>query len=241
MGGLGYRRPFPFQLGGGPSKVDIVYDSLKQAVGVGGSAADGTLEANWRLARARGIAGSSAIARAVFQGFPDTSTDFIPLYEELLGIIPERTSSDQDRREIISERWWKIIDATATGIETELQKISTLFSVLDTGRSYTKMSSLGRFFQDEDPSDSDACGPEFGGARTITAVPNHSTEFVCVVEFGIPAGAASPEQKRMLVRAGDLLNECLPAWVDYRFTDADSYTDGFILDLSLLGLGSFNA
>jgi hypothetical protein len=240
---FGGGNPFPFMLGGGPTDVESTHRTLRAMVGNGGAAAEGTIEDEWRFAKARGLAAAaSAEGRAVHQFFPMFATDAIPTYEDKLGIVPPPEACEAERRQVVWEQWVKVISATASNIETELQKISPYFSVVPIDRKYTKTTIPGRYFEDHEIGDPEACGPAFGGGRTHTAFPNYSTQFVCYVQFDTGStGYITESQKRLINRAKDLLNTVLPAWVGFQISQVTEISgDGFILDLSLLDLGAFN-
>jgi len=236
--GLGGGNPFPFVLGGGKSPTQQAHDALKSAVGDGGSAADGTIEAEWRVARSRGLAASMADDRAAAQAFPDTATDYIPVFEDILGLLAVTGLSEQERRDNITSRWASAVDATGDSIEDELQEIDPRFSVLSFGDTTTAVTAYGRAFEDFDTTSSSASGPAFDIGFKHTNLPNFSHRYTVLVEFAITAGVISENEKRLLNEAKDLLNRALPAWVGFMIvTDT---AGGFILDTSLLDIGAFN-
>jgi hypothetical protein len=236
MGKLGSGNPLPFELGGSPSTVEKYNSALKQAVGVGGSAEDGTMEAQWRLSKARGLRAAYADDRAVMQWFPDRCTDFIPVWEEVFRLVSGPGLSDQERRQNITDRWVYAENSISQILEEALQRIDPLFSLLGLIPAYTATTVHGRGFEDTTPSDPDASGPPFEGGRSSTQVPNYSSDFVCHVLYAIGAGLPSTEQSRRMQRARDLLNLTLPSWVDFTITNNSV---GFILDQDLLDLGAF--
>jgi hypothetical protein len=237
---FGSGNPFPFKLGGGKTDVEAAYEVLKQSVGRGGAAADGTLEAEWRLAKARGLAAAFCMDRAIMQFFPHLATDAIPLYEALLEIIPPPGANEEERSQVITDRWTRVVSAVTSDLEAELKAIHPDFKIVQPDRRHTAVTVMGRAFEDHDPSDERACGPAFGGGRTFTRFPNYSTEFVCYVQFGA-AGVMSEERKRLINRAKEVLRNALPAWVGYQISqDTSGPNGGFILDLSLLDHGAFS-
>lgn len=225
----------PFELGGGPSSTEQNYNALKQAVGEGGSAEYGTIEAAWRLAKSQGLRAAQVDDRAFYQNFPHTASDYIEVFEDLLGLNPGALC-EQERRDQIKDRYVLQIDAAAPGLEDDLQEITTSVSLVDTDRDTAVRTINGRGFEDYDPTDADACAPEFGGSRTSTQYPNYSSDFVCVVYYNTGAGSLSGAQKIIIERLKKVLNESLPAWVDFSLTNQ---TAGFILDQDLLDIGSF--
>ncbi len=235
MAGLGEQNPLPFKVGGGPSVSEQACDALKQAVGEGGSAAEGTIEADWRRARGRGLRACMAVERSIMQAFPDVVSDFIPVYEEILGITANVGLSDEQRRAQIVDRWVRAIDATAPKLEEQLQAIDPLLEIIFPDRDTLRTTIPGRAFEDYLPGNPAACGPAFGGGHKVTSYPNYSQDFVCIVRYHVPSGQLTAENKRTIERVNALLNEALPAWVDFWVITSI----GFILDESLLDVGAF--
>lgn len=236
MGKLGSGNPLPFEIGGGPSTVEKYYDALKQAVGKGNSGEDGSLEAEWRLARAKGIRAAFADERAVMQWFPDRCTDFIEVWEDLLKLTVGPGLEDQERRDNITERLTSAQSAITSVMERALQNIDPLFSVIGIEPSISITTVLGRGFQDTNPSAAQSCGPAFYGGRKSTQYPNYSSDFICYVLYDIGGGAPSAEQERIVVKAEQLLYDILPSWMDFNISFS---AVGFILDQDLLDVGCF--
>lgn len=248
---IGGGNPIPFQIGGGPSPTEQAYNSLKQMVGIGGSAADGTAEAEWRFARARGLAASFADERAANQMIHSLCTDFIPLWEGILGITPGVDEPEAERRAKVVDRVTRAVNSSVAGIEAELHRIDERFSVLcpepnplDPREVWnTETTTIpGRGFEDWDPNDADACGPAFGGGRQSTSFPNYSTSRVVKIIFDIGQGAITAAQKILMSRAEAVLQEILPAVDGYQVSTSVDIgpAGGFILDISLLDIGAFN-
>lgn len=237
MSFIGGKSPLPYAVGGGPSSTEQLYDALKQMVGKGGSADEQTIESEWRLAKARTVAAGEAMVRALYQGIPPLSTSFIPVWEIVLGILTNEALSDEERRQTITDRLAGQIEANTPDLTTQLQEIDPLFSILPAQSDPARVTVSARAFEDFDPDDSEAAGPAFGGGRTFTSFPNFSDWFICVVQYTIPSGTLTGEQANRISRAKELLNEVLPAWVDYRIIS----DVGFILDQSLLDIGAFGS
>lgn len=237
MPGFGSGNPFPLELGGGPSTHEQTYDLLKQAIGVGATAGEDTIDADWRMAQARGLRAAFNADRAINQGFPHLATDFIEVWEELFFLVPGDLC-DEDRRQQILDRLVRVIDASGPGVEDDLQEIDPLFEIVDVDSDTARTTEHGRAFEDYDTGDGDACGPAFNGGRSSTEWPNYSTEFISVVKYGITPGQLTNEAKRRLARAKAVLCEVLPAWVDFVIFNSDT---GFILDQDLLDIGAFGS
>lgn len=236
MAKVGGGNPIPFEIGGGPSSSETAYFSMRSAVGEGGSAAEGTIEAAWRWARARGLRTAFCEGRAAANYFPDRCTDAINVYETILQTAASPNQSDEERRSLIIDKWIGTADVSTFGVEALLQRIDSRFSVLDNDHELGTTTMFGRAFEDWDPSDSAACGPAFDGDVKSTEWPNYSSDFNFIVQFAIDAGTITSEAVQKLERAKTLLNDVLPAWIDYMITRTSI---GFILDIDLLDLEGF--
>ncbi len=232
--------PLSFELGGGPSPQEQVYNVMFQNVGDGIRSTPDSLVEKWRFARARGIAAFSMDDRAATQAFPDLSTDYLPVWEDILSIIPNPSASEAERQAIVLAEYTRVIDATFPNLETKLKDIDSLISIILLPQAFTRITSPGRGFQDWDPSASDASGPPFnlgpigvtGAGPDQTALPNYSSNFILYVLFDVGAGAISVSNQRTLAEISELLNESLPAWVDLNLFTAC----GFVLDQDLLDI-----
>lgn len=233
MGALG--NPLSLTLGGGPTPSESIYDALYQNVGTGLRSAPGSLVEEWRMARARGIAAATSDERAAHLAFPDLTEDFLPVWEEILGVSPPVGSSLEDRRIQVTVAYTRLIDATWNSIEETLAGIDPLLSVLILPPEYVRTTIPGRAFQDWNPADPAASGPAYNlypgsGGTTASGFPNYSDDFVLFLKFDVGAAILSPSNQRTLAAVELALSESLPAWVDWRI-----YSDcGFILDDDLL-------
>ncbi len=235
MAGLG--NPLSFPLGGGPSPQEMVYDAMFQNVGDGIQAGPDTLVEKWRMAKARGIAAFAQDDRVMDQAFPDISTDYLPVWEDILGIPFDSNASEAQRQEVVLAAYTRVIDASFPKLESGLKDIDNLMDILLLPQAFVRTTVPGRAFQDWDPSDPQASGPAFnlvgaGAGANATAFPNFSDDFIVLVLFNVGAGALAVANQLKLAAAEDELNESLPAWVDFRlFTSC-----GFILDQDLLDI-----
>lgn len=238
---IGGSNPIPFQIGGGRSLPERIYWALRSAVGEHNYANEDvpgtTVEGSWRWCRALALAAMQADERAMIDMFFSRCTDTIPVFEDLFGITALAAASDEDRRQAIIELVSQGATAISATLEDELQTIDPLFTVVYASHDYADTTENGRAFEDYLPADPAACGPAFGGGRSSTDWPNYSSDYVCLVQYSVAAGAISAEQKRRIASVESILNRALPAWVDFSII-ADP-TGGFILDLSLLDLGAF--
>jgi hypothetical protein len=233
---VGGGNPLPFEVGGGPTTAEQAHKFLKSAVGVGGSSPDDeSIEAQWRFARARGVVAAFADERAVSQAFPDRATDYIPVYEDILA-LSSGGLSDEDRRLLILDRWIAGLSAVTDELETELQEIDPLFSIVEIDRDDVAVTEPGRGFEDWNPASGDAAGPAFGGGRSSTEWPNFSRDFICYVEYALGSGPITAENERRIERAKTVLNNALPSWVSFSIYTTDV---GFILDQDVLDITAF--
>jgi hypothetical protein len=241
--GIGGGNPIPEQIGGGRSLVERIYWAMRSTVGEHNYAPEDvpgtTIEGSWRWCRALALAAMQGDERSITDMFFARCTDTIPVFEDLLGITALAAASDEDRRQEIINLIVHGATAIHATLEDELQTIDPLFTVVYASQDYADVTGNVRAFEDYVPADPDACGPAFGGGRSSTGWPNYSSNYICLVQYGVAIGAISSEQKRRIVAAQDVLNRALPAWVDYMIV-ADP-TGGFILDLSILDLGSFGS
>ncbi len=230
MGSLGWHNPVPFELGGGETEVELIYQALRSAVGVGGSAEDedGSIDGIWRQAKARGIAKASPAAqRAAFQAWPFLATDALDYYEKLFFLTPEPDATDEERRLASSTRYTATVRASVPELEADLLAIDPRFSIVDVPETQTETTHFGRAFEDL------AATEPFGGGRKSTLFPNYSTEFVVYVLFGLSPGVAPNITEQRLIRlAKEHLNEVLPGWVNFQIVTKI----GFVLDIDLLDL-----
>lgn len=240
MSKLGGHHPLPSLLGGGKNRIEQAHDAMKASVGIGGSAQDGTIEAEWRFARASGLAAVTSFdERGAMQAFPDLATDHIPIYEEILKLSPPVDASEEERRQAVLARWLEIPDATNAGLEESLQAIDSRFSIVDPAEDDVRVTQAGRFFEPyattvPDPGFGLPIGLQF--TQKHTNYPNYSDHFVLIVLFALGGATVIPTvtEQQSLTDATIFLNRILPAWVSFRFIY--DLTD-FILDTSLLDLG----
>jgi hypothetical protein len=254
VGAFGGGNPFPFQFGGSKTPTEQAYDLLKQAVGVGNSAAqedpDKSIIESWRFARARGLSSVMDVERAVSNAFPNIATDFIPVYEQILGLSFPVGTPDETKRKDLTTAYTRAIDATLPKLEADLKEIEPTVTlvVIDydpldplAARDQTRDGQVGRYFEDWDPADPDASGPPFNlprgaGLAKITSFPNFSDDFILKVEYPLPVGTLSAFNKRQITRMQDFLNDALPAWVGFTIFTKDA---GFVLDQDLLDVTVF--
>lgn len=237
---MGLGEPLSLALGGGPSPQEEVYDAMFQNVGDGIQGPEGSLVEKWRNARARGIAVFTNDERATAQAFPEISTDYLPVWEDILDIPPSPSASIAERQSTVLAAYTRVIDASFPKLTSGLQEIDPLLSILLIPHDLIRTTVPGRGFQDWDPASVQASGPPFRlGSGAVgddaTAFPNFSDEFILTVLFDVGAGVLTVANQRKFAEAQALLNESLPAWVDFRmFTECGFILDQDILDVTLL-------
>ena len=221
MANLGSLSPLATPLGSGTSHYEDVYRALRSAVGTSASRDDENLDDLWRRARAIGIgAGHLSLERAAWQALPIGCTDHLAAYERLLGLSSSSDTTEQDRRDAVVREWTRTILSTSRGIELELQDIDPLFSLAVTDHDQTDTVHLGRIMPPE--------GQEV--SYGTTQYPNYSTAFVIGVVYAVPSSLVVIPSA-VLDEAERMLNNHLPAWVDYVISQegvsgADFYADG---------------
>jgi hypothetical protein len=181
---IGPSNPCAFRVGGGPTSVQKAEKTLADAVGPHNAAEAGTLEAEWRFSKARGLASAvSADERSMYQAWPDTATDAIPGYEEQLGIIPSTDASDQERREAITDAWVNDPDAAVQALSDELQAIDPAFVIIERPFEVTRhVKSFGRAFEPFNPGPTN---PEFFPETEVgeSKLSNYSDEMRLIVQY----------------------------------------------------------
>lgn len=179
---LGSLNPVPFQVGGGPTNAERAYSTLRQAVGVGGSAANERgIEGLWRRSEAQGVAAAtSSTRRAMLNAFPHLATDLLPYYERMLGLVPE--GSEAERRARVVPLWTKRADNPTPAVLDLLRSVDSRLSLIETPHSQEATTQFGRAFA---PLEAAAELPAFGLARGHCLAPNYSTDAVLRVLFAI--------------------------------------------------------
>lgn len=218
---LGSLSPLATPLGSGTSHYEDVYRAMRSAVGTSASKDDENLDDLWRRARAVVIAaGHLSLDRAAWQALPVGCTDHLAPYERLLGLSFSSATTEQERRDAVVRAWTRTIRSTGRALELDLQDIATELSLVPVDHDLTDTVHLGRIMP--------PVGDE--AIEGTTQYPNYSTEFTVTVAYAVPAGETSIPITRRLA-AETLLNESLPAWVDYVLSQegasgADFYADG---------------
>ena len=219
--GLGWGNPLPLSLGGAPTVVEIIYDSLRKAHGRGPNQdyaigpVDGIRDL-WTIIEARAIACAlSYWEHALWQAFPHTSTSFVVVWENLL-LLPS-TGELAERQQAVAAAYTRQIDATIPGLREQLKEIDDGFDVDTIPEELTITTMAGKEFGPLPGVAGSPYGTGLWADRDATAWPNFSDHFILRVRY---SGTPSDEQ---LAQVAALLNDVLPAWVDF---DIYSLSDG---------------
>ncbi len=228
--GLGWGNPLPLSLGGGPTLTELIYDSIRKAHGRGpnGSQAIGPVDGIrdlWTIIEARAIACAlSHWEHALWQAFPHTSTSFVVVWENLL-LLPS-TGELAERQKAVAAAYTRQIDATIPGLREQLKEIDAGFDVDTIPDDLTITTMVGKEFGPLPGVSGHAYGSGLAATRESTAWPNFSDNFILRVRY---IGTPTEEQ---FARAASMLNDVLPAWVDfdiYVLSEGDD-GDGFYFD-----------
>jgi hypothetical protein len=203
-------------------------------VGTNGySTDDDEIESLWRQAKADALAALGTFdERAALQASPETATDHIPLYEEMLGIVADTSLSDEQRRNIIVPDYTGVPEAWTLGLNDQLHRIDPSASVLQRPWENSGSCQIGRWYQPFDGTD--RYDPD--GTRVATSFPNVSDMHSVIVHYDIGQySAPNREHQRKASLMLDQLYEVCPAWVDIHII----YSIGFFLDRSRLDATGF--
>ena len=229
MGGIGWHNACPFELGGGPTEEENVYEAMRRAVGEGGSAvSDAGIDGLWRQARASAIAALGTCAeRAALQALPDRATDHLGEYEGLLGLVP--AGAERERRDAVVAEYARRLYADLPHLSAELQKLDARLRIemLDPSRAFAIVP--GRAFGPRGAGSEDA--PPYG-PTSATAWPMYATAFHLRVLFAVGSAPLSPADRASVARAKSILRDVLPAWMDFSVRTKV----GFTLDRDRLDL-----
>ncbi len=233
---IGDLNPFPVQIGGGPSRAETVYNSLRKMMGANGYCADeDSFEAEWRKCKSLGLACLSSFdERAANQAFPNTATDHIPLFEEMLGLPIDELRTPEERRQDITPEYIGVPMAWWSELDRQLKRIDIRASLVVRLWENAGTTIRGRAFQAYIPDPGFEYDPL--GVSRFTQYPAVSDMYRANVLYDI--GNGQTPDKTILdrtTRIKSLLPKVLPAWVDYSIV----YSIGFVLDTSLLDATGF--
>jgi hypothetical protein len=227
---FGWHNPFPFAFGGGETDDEEIYNALRAAVGIGGSAAneDG-IDGHWRACKAGALATLAGMAeRAALQAFPQIATDHLPEIEAELGpeLAPRAGATDVERRLDAAAAWTRRLGADGPTLARDLALIDPRATVLEIPHELSFVTTAGKAFEPQDGS------LPFGGGRTGTALPNYADEYRTTVLFNVGGLVPGPADDLVMARLRRLLAAVSPAWQDFAIVTSE----GFYLDLSPLDI-----
>lgn len=223
MGGLGRQNPWPFQWGGGRSRTEALWITLRKALGTGGPGPIGGLEDAWRMAKVSGIVQAlAAPERAAVQATPFRCTSHLEVYEDLLYCFAAASNDIQTRRDAVSRAWTSGASATIPSLTGDLQDIWSGFGIQTQTWDGAAIVQHGKTLRPVSGS------PSYGTLQLGSWWPSYSDHHVVLV---LCTGTPTTAQR---IEAASLLCRALPAWVDWAILrDTDS---GFYCSRSSLGL-----
>ncbi|AUX31916.1 MULTISPECIES: putative phage tail protein [Sorangium] len=223
MPALGWSNPAPLELGGDPSFTEAIWKALRDALGKGGAGPEDSIEDLWRQAKAMALsAAGSTTQRAAVQAFPHLATNHIPVYEELLGIIPAPEASEEDRRKAITARWVDHLEADGPSLREAVQALDASADVETLSHDFSVTVHFGKAFGNRNVPNTYAGTTNRNG----TNWPAYSTDLKVRVKYTLSGNASRPP-RLFIEQLKVLLNERLPAWVDwYVTTGSGFYCDG---------------
>jgi len=221
VGGIGRQNPGPFQIGGGRSEFERIWFELRKAIGDDGAGPIDSLEDTWRQSKAAGIVMATAMGeRALNQFFPFKATDHLGVYEDLLRVAP--ASTEQGRRDAITAAFTRQVSAIVGDLRGELQAIDPGLDYLTQTADDAIVAHAGKYLR---PRPAGGGPATQYGSQAGSKFPNFSSHFIVTVLWSGLTGGIAPASE--LKKVQDLLNDTLPAWVDWRVINA---TGGFFLD-----------
>lgn len=204
------------------------------------------------MAKARGLAAATEDSRALSQNWPNSATDMIGMFEDLLNMGFPVTTSAEERRAALTAEYTRLLTAVLPELVVLLQEIDATITVVIPDRDLTREVQMGRAFQDWDPARPEASGPAFNlpasssAGANASGFPNYSDDFVFFIWHPLLAAAPVTEAYLLARKKIDLLmNEAMPAWCDsVTFATGSGVSGdpcGFILDTDRLDLTVFCA
>lgn len=223
---LGWSNPLPMKLGGKPSLTQVVHKALRQTHGLSFSPytelAIGPVEGLRDLytkCEARVIAAAlSKWEHALWQAFPHTATSFIPLWEDMLLVAP--SGSLYERQAAVAEKYTRSPDATVPGLRVSLKRIDERFDVEQVPYESQYITVQGRMFGPLAGASGSPYGSGASASVESTYYPNFSDVYIERVRYdGVPT-------ETIIAKAADMLDDVLPAWMDFTIYNVGSGPDG---------------
>lgn len=228
MGAIGGLSPLALELGGDVSDMEIVYLTLRSAVG--GDSGAGPVEGVedfWRICKAEAIwAGMESMERAAMQALPRFATDHLEVYEDLL--LVARESTDAERAIAVTLAFCLQLSADVPNLNRDLKEIDSRFAIQSIDYDKATLVQFGKAFGPRDGSV--PYGSGLYASRTASSYPNFAHDFVLRVVWEASASAPTPNAE-VLAQAKRLLNSALPSHVDFSITTYSAADGvGFFLD-----------
>ncbi len=216
----GWGNSLPLEIGGSSTEIEAIYDALRSAVGIGGAGPVDGLEDLWRQSKAIGLAAATtSIERAALQALPMYASDHLPVYEQLLGIVPGADETDAARVAAISTAWTNTLRADGEGLGLAIQAIDVRAGLDYLPNATGELVTFGKAFGPR-PDDGSY------GTSTQTDIPNWSTDFCQLVTYALDPGQTNIPTT-ILLTLRRVLTEVLPSWVDYQINNGYGfYMDG---------------
>lgn len=213
MGTTGWHNPCPFEVGGGPTEVELVYEAIKRAVGEGGYAKnEAGIDGLWRASKARALASLNlAVDRAVLQALPNVATDLLPYYEALLALTPGADASAASRRAAATASYTRSTRADCPSLTGALAAIDSRASLLSTARSLTDIAIMGKPFATDFPA--------YASAENFIRV---------LLDLGTAGPMPAAADLEIMRQIRQMLADAVSAWVDISVVGSV----GFLADMS---------
>jgi len=232
MGNVGaWQAPFPMRLGGGShARTQRIYDEIRANVPGLLATEDGKANTADDIAAARLIAAADRfIDRRVNQIDPmKLSSEMVVRWESILKIVPGYGATLYDRRRAIASRQAR----NTAVVRGDLDRlVSDAFAPWRTRLHFVDKASAVMWWP--------------GGSSTADLFW-YSTVAHVVVEYVVSATTTQDEIKRRVTDCTDALDDALPAWATFDFSQTPDYGPtallfGFYLDRPNLGVGALGA
>jgi uncharacterized protein YmfQ (DUF2313 family) len=212
------------RLGGGPSRAQVIYDSLNQGLGTAYDTSDGSTVTGETAADARSIESVwSANTRMQNQWDPFRMVQFIPRWEEIFGLVPGADDSDNRRRGRIQAKFQALGGPIYATIE---ESASAILGDAYVGVEYTDLAH--------------AVANWPGGSPPDNSQFNSSVCHI-LVRVEQPGNSTTSEFVSSLNDLTIFLGVFLPTWVTFDWgLYADNGMRGFYLDENNLDYETFD-
>lgn len=208
MGSFGWS--FGLDFGGAPSGDEKMYNALRSLLGEGGvSIVPEGIDDLEVQADAQALAAIAAFdERAAMQVFPGNAIDAVDGYSELLGIVPSKSDTEEDVRELAATEWVARNSAEIPTLLVRLQAIDPRISILDEAWANAKVTRPGMPFYPY--STSPWMNPPNGASLPLYS---SRSEFFVLLNLGAPGRIPTEDDLAVIARVKNLLKIVLPAEV----------------------------